>query len=233
MKRLIFVFVLVLSLAIAIQAQDALENGVAVTGEITNDVFAVEYTWAGLADQVLVIELFPVDTLADYDRPMILVNDPEGDILLSYDSFGKTTAVVQLPRDGAYTIIATRVDEATGDSVGEYTLTVTEPVKLEVGAAIQASIDSETDQYYTYTGSGDFSLSFAKTGDFAPEVSVNVAAEYTEGGLDTVGAVYGASKATFGTFAGGSLYIIKVAEPLFSFNFTTITAEYTLELLAE
>jgi hypothetical protein len=57
---------------------------------------------------------------------------------------------------------------------------------------------------------------FARQGEFAPEVSVNVIDfDITPGSLDSFGGAYGGqvTQASFGTFAGGETYIIKLGEP--------------------
>ena len=105
-------------------AQDAIEAGDTVTGELTEDTFAVEYTYEGKADEVVVITLAPVDVLGELNNPAIIVRDEGGDDLLRYDGYGSSTVVVLLPEDGEYTIVATRTDDAAGTSIGEYTLTV-------------------------------------------------------------------------------------------------------------
>lgn len=229
MKKAILVLLLAFGVVFFVQAQEALTDGVGVEGEITNDTPAVNYSYEGEANQVLVVELKPADVFGDYDRPKIVVIAPDGSEVVAYDGFGTTRVVVELPADGTYTITITREDE---ESVGKYTVTASKPVTLALGEAVQGTITNEEIKYYVYRGDADFNVSFVRSGEFAPEISVNKLAEYLEGTLDSVGGAYGVSKAEIGTFDGGSLYIIKVAEALFDFNFSTVTAEYSLTLTA-
>jgi hypothetical protein len=229
MKKALLVLLLAFGVVFAAQAQEALKDGVGVEGEISNDTPSVNYSYEGEAKQILVLQLKPADILGDYDRPKVVVTAPDGSEVVEYDSFGRLQLVVELPVDGTYTITVTREDS---ESVGKYTVTAFKPVTLAIGEAVQDTITNEEIKYYVYRGDADFNLSFVRTGTFAPEVSVNVLATFLVGTLDSVGGAYGVSKAEIGTFDGGNLYIIKVAEALFDFNFSTVTAEYSLTLTA-
>lgn len=231
MKRLtLLIVVLLFGVAIVANAQEAIEPGVMITGTITNEDFAVEYTWEAKANDVIVIELARENYESDFDEPLIIVNDAEGTEVIRYDGYGRATAVVVLPADGTYTIIATRTDEATGASVGNYTLKVSNPTVLELGTPIEATIINTEAQYYIYQGEDAFNLSYSRTGEFSPEIAVNEISEFTPGYLTALGALAGESvtQGTMGTFEGGKLYIISVKEALFSFYFDDVTADYTL-----
>jgi hypothetical protein len=229
-----FVFVFIMSLAaFSVQAQDAITAGEPVTGELTEDTFAVEYTYEGTADEVVVITLAPVDVLGDLNNPAIIVNDPDGNELLRYDGYGKSTVVVQLPADGTYTIVATRTDDKAGTSVGEYTLTVVQPQELAAGDSVDEKVASDETQYYVYRGDADFVLSYAREGEYAPEFTVNtIDTEITVGSLDTVATVGGklATQGAVGIIPGGNVYVIKVGQALFDFYFDAVDATYTLQI---
>jgi len=235
MKRAIVTLVLLLLLVVTSLpaiAQELLVAGEAVEGEITNDAFSVSYLYEGTAGEIIIVDLWPVDILADYDNPAIAIrlNDEE---ILRYDGFGNTTIVTQLPEDGMYTIVATRRDDAEGTSVGEYTLLLRNPTLLTLGEPVSAEIDSELTHYYYYDGKDDFMLSFARDGDFAPQVAINtVDTSATPGRLEAVAAMAGVavSQGNMGIIPGSSVYVITVGEPPFSINFGNPTAEYALGL---
>src|SRR5690242_12248199 len=109
--------------AVVAQAQgEALVAGTPAQGEITDAAFAVEYTFAGEADQVVIFTLSPVDTFGDLSAPALILRNPAGEDLARYDGYGNTSLIWQLPETGTYTVVATRTDDATGTSVGEFTL---------------------------------------------------------------------------------------------------------------
>lgn len=229
----IFVVLCLMLFATQIAAQQVLEDGVTVEGEITDEVFAVEYTYQGLEGQVIVLELFPTDTRTDYNNPSIILLNSEGEELMRRDGFGRTTAIYPLPADDTYTIIASRRDDAQGVSVGDYTLLLTVPPELELEQPLDVTITSDDTLYYVYRGEADFNLLYARTGDFAPEVSVNtIDLRVTVGSLRATGGLYGASvtQGVIGTFDGGEIYVIKLNRPLFAISFGVSSADVILEL---
>ena len=126
MKKVVVLLLMLVALVgstFSASAQDALKPGDTVEGEITNDNFAVTYDYVGIGGEVIIVDLFPVDILADYDNPAIIIQ-LDGEEVLRYDGYGETTVVTQLPEDGTYSIIASRRDDADGDSAGEYTLPI-------------------------------------------------------------------------------------------------------------
>jgi len=219
--------------AFGAQAQDAIEAGDTVTGELTDDAFAVEYTYEGTEDEVVVITLAPVDLLAELNNPAIIVRDENGDDLLRYDGYGSSTVVVLLPEDGEYTIVATRTDDAAGTSIGEYTLTVTAPDELEAGDSVDDELTSEDTMYYVYRGDADFVLSYVREGEYAPEFTVNTLdTDITIDSLVTMATFGGklATQGSVGVIPGGEIYVIKVGQARFDFYFDTVEARFTLQL---
>jgi hypothetical protein len=230
---LVMMLVLALVAVVGVQAQETLTDGTPAQGEITDDAFAVEYTYEGQADQVIVIELSPVDVLANYNNPALVLRDPAGAELVRYDGFGKTTIFWQLPETGTYTIVATRTDDAAGTSVGEYTLTVVTPAELSIDTPVQDAVTSEETDYFVYRGDSAFLFTFARTGDYAPEFTVNtINTDFSPGRLDTVATVGGksATLGSVGNVPGGSVYIIRVGQALLDLYFETVSADYAISL---
>ena len=236
LKKLSLGIVSALILALAafgVQAQDAIAAGDTVTGELTEDTFAVEYTYEGTADEVVVITLAPADVLGELNNPAIVLRDASGTDLLRYDGYGTSTVVALLPEDGEYTIVATRTDDEAGTSIGEYTLTVTAPQELAAGDSVDMELSSEETNYFVYRGDGDFVLSYVREGEYAPEFTVNTLdTEITPGSLDTVATVGGklATQGSVGVIPGGEIYVVKVGQALFDFYFDTVDATYTLQV---
>jgi len=186
-----------------VNAQDEtsplIEYGQTVTGEITNKEFEVEYRFTGTTGDVIIIEMKPVDTMGDLTSPEIVVLDTDYNVLWTADAYGDTTLSAMLPYDGDYTIFATRYGGRTGDSVGEYTLTLSNAPVLEVGVPVEGEISGEEVVYYAInTAGGAFTINYEKRGgELFPEVTFNV---LNEGELEQTAALTG-------TIAAGSLGI--------------------------
>jgi hypothetical protein len=231
--RILLIAVL-LAIALPAQAQQTLTYGEAVTGEITDEVPEQVYTFFGKTDEVIFIGMDAVDVLADLDRMMLILRDPEGQTIAERDSFSGPVVFAELPFDGTYTVIATRPEE--DDSVGEYTLVAGLVPEISLGSSVTDTVTTEAgDHYYVYRGENDFFLNYTKeAGDFAPEVSVNIINEERgEGQLEVVGVVGGkfVRRGSMGAFPGNDLYIIRLGEASFSFSFGELTATYIIELL--
>ena len=230
----ILIIVLLLSVALPVHAQQTLTYGEPVTSEITDDVPEQVYTFFGKANEVVVISMNAVDVLADLDRMMLVLSDPEGQTIAERDSFSGPVVFAELPFDGTYTVIATRPEE--DDSVGEFTLVAGLVPEVSLGTNLNDTVTTEDgDHYYVYRGEDDFYLNYSKeAGDFSPEVSVNVInLDRGEGQLDVVGVLGGkfVRRGSMGAFPGNDLYIIRLGEASFSFSFGELTATYAIELL--
>ena len=165
---------------------------------------------------------------------MLVLRDPENQTIAERDSFSGPVVFAELPFDGTYTVIATRPEE--DDSVGEFTLAVGLVPEADLSSSLSDTVTTEDgDHYYVYRGDSDFFLNYAKeSGDFSPEVSVNVIdVEDGEGQLDVVGVLGGkfVRRGSMGPFPGSDLYIIRLGEASFSFSFGELTATYAIELL--
>lgn len=236
MKRLLVVALLFLLVVPAVYAQETIEVGQVVVGELTTDVFELTYTFAGEEGQVVVITADPVDPLGDLNDTILKLRDASGTVLVDTTeafSFGSSILAVQLPATGTYTVTVTRENGAEGTSVGEFNLVVTSAAPITVDSPVTNSISSEGhDQYYVVNGDADFSLSYTKSaGDFFPDVVVYTI-DTTDGSLDEAGILSGNtfSIGTLGYFTANTLYVVTVRERLFDFNFDEVTADYTLTI---
>lgn len=234
MKKM-FLISLVLALLVIVApslAQDELSAGVPVSGELTAEVAEIAFTYSGSEGEVIVMELYPVDILADYDQPSIILQDSSGNELMRRDGYGETEAVWQLPADDTYTIIASRADDT---SVGEFTLTVKKPTPLAINEGVSGTLNSEEPPvYFLYDGVDNFALSVVINGDYSPQVTIaTINTEYVPGTLDEVGYLGGATltKGSIGTFEGGQIYVIVLDRALLSFYFNEVTSDFDLSLV--
>lgn len=206
-----------------------------VTGELTAADYDIPYRFSGKEDDVVVVVMQAVDVLADLDSPLIALYEADGDLLVDTSekfSINNALLVFQLPTDGEYTVVATRVDGPTGTSVGEFTLALLKPEVLTMGASLKNTISSEEfAQFYVVQSEGPFTISYVQQGgQFHPELTVN---EITQGSLDEVASLSGqaVNRGVIGLNAtSNTIYVVRVNESLLDFNFDEITADYTLTL---
>src|SRR5262249_9803139 len=130
--------------------------GKAVTGKITNEIYQVRYTVQAKAGTILTVTMdaAPGSTL----DPMVGVLDSNNNLLGVNDDAAKglknAQLTVSIPKDGTYTIAATRSQEAQGTTSGDYILKVEakqegpEILPIRYGGTVTGSIDSQRFLYY-------------------------------------------------------------------------------------
>ena len=114
--------------------------GETVSGVITDDAYAQDWTFQGNAGDVVTITMIDIST-GDTLDPYLYLLGPDGSEIASNDDaeadiglFNSQIVGVTLPVSGTYTIRATRFGEDFGSSTGEYTLT------LEMGSTSSVSV---------------------------------------------------------------------------------------------
>jgi len=128
MKRLglyVGLFVLLLSVhPLLAQSELDIAYGETVTGEITNQVYDVVYTFTGESGDLVVINLIGNES-ADYD-PYLYLTTPENNIIAQNDDYYNLNSriIALLPEDGDYFIVATRRGERSGSGAGGYQLSL-------------------------------------------------------------------------------------------------------------
>ncbi|MBL8156643.1 MAG: hypothetical protein JNM70_20870 [Anaerolineae bacterium] len=160
-KSRLFVFVLVLAALLAMvpaaAAQRAsadcndfpeVEIGETVSGEINNDDFALGWCIIAQEGDSLLIDM--VATSGDLDAYLFLVDPDFEETYAENDNVSRRSTDSQIEytieQDGAYIIVATRVDLDSGDTEGEFEMTIGgEGGSSNVGSGLETvSIDSET-----------------------------------------------------------------------------------------
>jgi hypothetical protein len=95
-----------------------------VRGSITSEAYAVRYTLNAKAGEEIQITMDPApgSTL----DPMVALLDPNGALLILNDDSApgivNAMLVTTIPADGQYTVLATRADESTGTTAGDFLL---------------------------------------------------------------------------------------------------------------
>ncbi|MBI5668988.1 MAG: hypothetical protein HZC41_13370 [Chloroflexi bacterium] len=211
-----------------------LEYGQLVNGEITDRAFEVPYLISGKAGDVIVIEMKPVDSLGDLDSPEIILLNSDNDVIADTSgqfSVSGAVLVTQLPNDGDFTVLATRSDGRSGDSVGEYTLEVIKPETLTSSQLIAGSASSEKrDQYYLIEDSeSPLELVYIKgEGDFTPEITINeINEDFGLSELITIGGD-ALSVVRVNVPENKQNLIVVLKEALWDFYFDEATVEYEI-----
>lgn len=155
------------------------------TGEITNQQFSQSFTFEGLAGQVVNIRMNAMS--GDLD-PLLILQNNQGTELATNDDANDTTrnSLVEayvLPADGSYTIVATRFNQETGLSEGQFEVlldvfaagSISTPVDPNTGVTIQTfegQITTETFyQLFTFQGEASQVVTIsmdATSGDLDP-----------------------------------------------------------------
>jgi hypothetical protein len=235
MKRLSILFTiafLLISVAM-VNAQEPLEVGVPVGGEITNAEFEVEYTFTGTAGSVVIINMPTLDEDGysnDLSGQIILLDSSNSVVADTANDYNFDVALVtQLPADDEYTVIATREDGRSGDTEGTFEIELIVPEILGMDSSITGTASSEGGaEYYVINSEEDFILLYTKTaGDYDPEISISTLSESNSDLEDYAAASGKLDRIAMGDMAAG-VYIVKIDEAFFSFYFDEVTADYEI-----
>jgi hypothetical protein len=241
MKKLIISIILTMSLCVSVFGQEKklLEYGESVEGEITDKDFEVEYLFNANEGDVIAIELSPEDSFGDFSQPSIILLDSEFNVLETVDAnISNATLVYEIETSGEHLILATRQNGRAGEKVGAYTLKLDLVTILVDGQEIEDSSSSSFVQYYAVNTDADFDVSYIyKGGDFFPEISINIINEglFSNNNLESIALATGdrLERSTIGVNVKSTsphLYIVKIGEKLFDFNFSEKTVEYSIKL---
>jgi len=236
MKRLLILMILLLIPVALVSAQEPLEPGTPVRGEITDDAYEVEYTFSGTADSVVVIEMLAEDEegFSTELTSQLVILDSEGSVVIDTSDnfvFGDAVLVTVLPADDDYTVIASREDGQAGETTGEYSIELIVPQVLMVGDKITDEVSSEDEPaYYVINAEEDFILRYTKNaGDFDPEINISTIADNNSDFEDYALASGKLDNVAMGDIEAG-VYVVRVQEAFFSFNFSEVTAEFNLSV---
>lgn len=163
---------------------DLLQFGDVVSGEITDDSFAIAYKFMARQGDVVDIQLVATNDDSTLDPLLILLN-PDGDNLVENDDdpdgVGRDSYIhaFEIPIDGEYTIVATRFQQELGTTTGEFEVTLTISDSPPASEATQLEYGDEYDGEIT-TNIMSETLEFdAEAGDI-----VDISMQATTGTLD-------------------------------------------------
>ncbi|NLE52246.1 MAG: hypothetical protein GX613_12660 [Chloroflexi bacterium] len=239
MKRWWMLVAVALSLALAGTAfaqGDAtpIAYGDTVEGEVTNAEFEVPYRFTGAAGDVVQVRMV-VDDSGDFYEPTLILLDADNAVVASIEAWYEALLLVPLPADGEYTILASRFGGRTGTAEGGYTLTLGALVGLQPGEAVEGEMTADDTVLYAAPADAPFTLEVERiSGDFSPEITVNVIGEY--GDFEVIGTFYGETVRKMTLEIEPDLeqpvdfYLIQMARSSWDWDFEPKSVQYTLML---
>lgn len=162
-------FALLMTFAAAtVYAQDSIEYGDIIFGEITEDETEVSYTLAIEEGDVVVLDMRRAKDSELYSTA-IIVQDPDGDEVLNTTedtSANNTIAGFVADESGDFTVIATR--NQYSETTGEFELRPTNARVLQSGDDVKGLVDNDSaDVYYALPPDTEISVSYIQTsGDY-------------------------------------------------------------------
>lgn len=137
------------------EAEQITFGGVGI-GRVNNETPIIVYSFEAEADAVVTIQMTATSGTLD---PALALLDSSGAPIITNDDDpvrGTSDAVLRditIPADGTYIILATRSDDVTGVTSGEYRLTLRQPVETTIAydESVVGDIDNATPQIeYTF-----------------------------------------------------------------------------------
>lgn len=215
-----------------------LSYGETVSGEITDAKPADYYTFMGTLGDVIVIEMLSVDRSLDnlLAEPVLILRSPQGDNLVNtvrVFPVDDTVLAAELPTSGTYGIVATRDENVSTRSVGEYTLELILVPELRFDQVMFGTISSDDGAHYYFVRSASaFRIEYTRhEGDFSPQVTIHRLILERDG-RRPVATAYGEdlTDAVIGVFKPGVTYLVEVHRHAFDYDFDIVDAHYTLRL---
>lgn len=237
MKRWFMLMAVVLTLAMAGSALAQGDNtplayGETVEGEVSDAQFEIPYQFTGAEGDVIHARMV-VDDSGEFYEPSLILLDADNSVVASYDGWYEAILLTPLPADGEYTLLASRVGGRTGTDAGNYTLTLDLLSGVTTGEPLTGEMSNEDVVLYAVPADVPFTLEFERvSGDFAPELTVNVLGEFGE--FEVIGALYGQTirKLSIDVEPDAEravdFYVIQLAQSQWDWNYEPVTVEYTL-----
>ncbi len=239
MLRLFALILFLLACSGASLAQDAdnlIEYGAEINGSITTRKFEDLYTFDGQAGDIVIVEMFSTDN-GSID-PQLFFATIENDLLASNDdAVGRDSRIIyQLPADGTYLIVATRLSGRFGEDEGEYLLRLSQVEPLAVGITHEgrASSQQPTDVIiFAPETAGTYTVSYRQIqGEFYPALTISrfsADSTYAQevGRLD--GMKLDSGTLTF-NFDADAIYSLSLAQSNYAYTSDHVTAVYTLRI---
>ena len=131
-----------------------------VTGELSDDNYEIDYQFEGRAGELILIAMNATSENPRLDSYLYLRDADGQEIAFDDDGGGNLNSLIgpiSLPADGTYTVVATRFQQASGNSEGTFELTVRlaqiNPIFLNETITLELDGGSNNVRYFGYTAS--------------------------------------------------------------------------------
>lgn len=181
MKQWMMMVVIVMSMVVVLPsaAQDggALAYGDSVTGEITDEVWEVTYSFDGKAGDLIMITMVAEDFAFD---GYLYLRDSSGSVVAENDDgVGlDPRLIIALPSTDSYTIVAARLDGPDGTGTGAFRLSISQVNMINLGVAYEGQFELEGDYpvlAFMVPDAGFYAVSYTQTGgEGHPNFEVNL-----------------------------------------------------------
>ncbi len=236
---LILICIFVFSGAVLAQdVENTLSYGGTLEGEISDREFEIEYSFESTEADIIIIQVIPEDAFSGFSQPTVILLDGDFDILETVDAgLSAATLIYEIPEDGTYNIIVTRQDGRSGESTGTYTLSLDVVQFLSTNEVIETTSFSSQPTYFAIRASNPTDLRYIKlSGDFYPALTLNVLDEelFSDDNLSSIIELGGDAleQATIRIPQEDKLFIVRIGEGLFDFNFSEKKASVSLEIIS-
>lgn len=240
MMRWWWVLVIVAVFGADVHAQTVLDYGDTVSGSISAGDTVQRYTFDGAGGDVVIVHMRSVDRSLQnlLDAPRILLEDEAGVVIA--DTFAlfpldDATLMAQLPADGRYTVIATRDEQMTVPSIGNYTLTLLKADVLTAQAPIISTISTEDfGQFYVVEAASAFDLRLERlSGEFGVQITIGALNDDPLVMQDVLAVGYGRglTRTTLGAFPAEEMILVTINQHPDDYYADFASAEYRLSLI--
>ena len=162
-----------------------IRSGISGRGEISENQFSRYYQFAGQARERIIVRLERVDGSLD---PLVLLFDSQGRELASDDDGGSgknaLIADYRLPKTGLFTIVATRFEQAGGETVGHFRLELLQPDHILAGLPPGTQLVGPDEEHQAQIDNNRSARLFAFQGGADDVVTITM--DRSSGNLDAV-----------------------------------------------
>jgi hypothetical protein len=240
MKRFFLIMAVILGLACAVAPTAAQDNatkidyGQAVSGEITNRNFEIEYQFQGSQGDVILVQMNSAEGSQFYETAIIFL-DADYNVLASQAGSSSTILLAELSKSGTYSLLATRRDGRSGKGVGIFDLKLLKLPVLVAGKEVRGKVGADTIDYYAVKTGSPFTISYVrKSRGFYPEVHIltlRVEGNYMDEVATLAGATLVSGSLTLAPESGDNqLFLVTVQKSARYYTPDQNTVEYAINL---
>lgn len=236
---LVFLILIVPIAIVAQEAENLLTYGDVAESHIDNQNFERLYTFEGSAGDIIMITMTRPDPNDDLDPQLFLATEDNQLLISNDDTYSRDSRIIyQLPDDGTYLIVASRLSGRFGTDEGSFTITLDKLDSLELGVTSEGSIESlgipSVDVFIVETP-GEYLIQYRHIrGDYYPAMVVNKLvpnSSYPEEVARVDGQALASGTVTL-SLETDAIYVISLVQSNYNYTYETERAVYTIRVMA-